>query len=363
MKRFAIVCMMILTAAAAVFAQSDLQVLAVVKLNKNESITVKQLKTRVEAYQKNVGRTLTVDERKQTLDAMIDEKLVSQAAAKAGISVPDSNVEQYFLQTMSQQIGKQVTEQELNTIVLQQTKMSLDDYMRQQAGMSVAEYKDYLKTQLTAQQYIVSQRQNELKSVSPSDEEIRAFYELHKASFVWSDMIKVFLVYVPKGDKPEDAKAKATELLNSYKDKKLTRDQITVKSKTADSGYQAGEMLINKNETSAAQLGVAYGDIIDLFSKQKGFVSDLQDNPSNCQFYSVIEKYDAKMLALSDVVQPGTTVTVYDYIKQNLTQQKQMDYLSKAAADISKSLDTADNVDRRKTGADLDKLLSWEGKK
>ena len=49
MKRFAIVCMMILTAAAAVFAQSDLQVLAVVKLNKNESITVKQLKTRVEA--------------------------------------------------------------------------------------------------------------------------------------------------------------------------------------------------------------------------------------------------------------------------------------------------------------------------
>lgn len=361
MKRFALVCSMLIAAVAA-FAQSDLQVLAVVKLNKSESITVKQLKTRVEAYQKQTGKVFTVDEKKQILEALIDEKLVMQAAQKAGVTVPDSSVDQYFLQTMSQQVGKQVTEQELNTIVMQQTKMSLNDYMKQQSGMTVAEYKEYLKAQLTAQQYIVSQRQNELKNVAPSDDEIRAFFELHKASFVWSDMIKIFLVYVPKNGKAEDAKAKATELMNAYKDKKMTRDQISVKSKVDGSGYQAGEMLINKTEDSAAQLGVAYKDLIDLFSKDIGFVSALQDNATNCQFYAVIDKYGAKMLTLSDVVQPGTTVTVYDYIKQNLAQQKQMEYLQNAASEISKSLDTSDNVDRRKTGADLDKLLNWEGK-
>ena len=49
MKRFAIA-LFALFMSAAVFAQSDLQVLAVVKLNKNESITVKKLKTRVEMY-------------------------------------------------------------------------------------------------------------------------------------------------------------------------------------------------------------------------------------------------------------------------------------------------------------------------
>ena len=45
MKRFAIA-FLALFAATTLFAQSDLQVLAVVKLNKNDSITVKQLKTR-----------------------------------------------------------------------------------------------------------------------------------------------------------------------------------------------------------------------------------------------------------------------------------------------------------------------------
>ena len=46
MKRFAIALFTLLMSAA-VFAQSDLQVLAVVKLNKNEPITVKQIKTPV----------------------------------------------------------------------------------------------------------------------------------------------------------------------------------------------------------------------------------------------------------------------------------------------------------------------------
>ena len=208
MKRFALAFLALFTASA-LFAQADLQVLAVVKLNKNESITVKQLKTRVEAYQKQRNGTLSVDDRKKVLDAMIQEKLVIQAAAMAGITIPDSTVEQYFLQSVSQSIGKNVTEQEFEQLVKAQTNMSLDEYMKQQSGMSVADYKTYLKNQLIAQQYILSQRQKELQSVSPTDEEIRAFYELNKTSFVWTDMFKMFLVIVPKGTDAEAARIKA----------------------------------------------------------------------------------------------------------------------------------------------------------
>ena len=68
------------------------------------------------------------------------------------------------------------------------------------------------------------------------------------------------------------------------------------------------------------------------------------------------------MLELSDVVQPGTTITVYDYIKQNLTQQKQSQFMLKAAQDISASLNTDENVEWKKAGPSLDKLLAWEGK-
>ena len=66
------------------------------------------------------------------------------------------------------------------------------------------------------------------------------------------------------------------------------------------------------------------------------------------------------MLSISDIVQPETTVTVYDYIRSNLTQQKQMAYVQEAAQNLSKSLNTSDNVEMKKTGAALDKLLNWE---
>ena len=129
MKRFAIA-FLALFAATALFAQSDLQVLAVVKLNKNESITVKQLKTRVDSYEKQRGTALSTDDRKKVLDAMIQEKLVLQAAQKSGLSIPDSTVEQYFLQSVSQQLGKNVTEQEFEQLIKAQTNMSLDEYMK-----------------------------------------------------------------------------------------------------------------------------------------------------------------------------------------------------------------------------------------
>ena len=363
-NRFTLICCMLMVSAASVFAQSDLQVLAVIKLNKSESITVKQLKTRVGVYEKQAGRVLTVDERKQTLDALISEKLINQAAQKAGISIPDSTVNQNFLQSMSQMIGRNdtVTEQELNTFVRQQTKMSLDEFMRQQAGMSIAEYKDYLKAQITAQQYIQQQREAELRAVAPTDEDIRSFYEMNKANFVWSDMLRLFLVIVPKGASSNDAKAKATELWNTLKnakDQNAVRTQIGVRSQAEKSGFQAGEMLINKTETSAVQLGISYRVLLELFSRTPGYISDVQDNDTNYQFYSIIEKYDAKLLGLSDIVRPGTTITVYNYIMQYLGQQQQMAYLQKAANEISKSLDVSENVDRKKTGAELDKLLSW----
>ena len=118
MKKIIAVLSVLMLTSFAVFAQSDLQVLAVVKLTKNESITLKQLKTRCEAYEKQMGgRTLTVDEKKQVLDTLIEERLIVQAAAKEGISIPDSYVDQYFAQYVSQLAGTNVSEKEFEEIV------------------------------------------------------------------------------------------------------------------------------------------------------------------------------------------------------------------------------------------------------
>lgn len=359
MKRLAVV-LLALFMSTSIFAQNDLQVLAVVKLNKNESISLKQIKTRVEMYEKQRGASLSVDDRKKVLDALIQEKLVLQAAQKAGLSLTDSQIEQMFLQQVSQQLlGRNATQSELETVVKQQTNLSLDDFMKQQIGMSVTEYKTYLKNQTIVQQYILRQRENEIKSVAATDDEIRAFYELNKSQFVWTDMLKLYMVVVQKGSDAEKARAKSDELYNQLKNKKLTPNQMTVESKKENSGFQAGEMLINKNQLSAQQLGISYKDLLSLFDNNAGYVSSVGEFDSHFQFYTIVKKYDAKMLTLSDVVQPDSTTTVYDYIRSSLGQQKVMQYFTVAAQEIAVELDTEANVERKKTGDALIKLLSW----
>ncbi|MBP5520384.1 MAG: SurA N-terminal domain-containing protein [Treponema sp.] len=358
MKKIIAVLSILMLASFAVFAQSDLQVLAVVKLNKNESITLKQLRTRCEMYEKQIGRNLTVDEKKQVLDTLIEEKLIVQAAAKSGIVIPDSYVDQYFIQSMSQSLGASVTERELEDYFKKQGT-SLEAILVEQTGMNKAEYKSHLKNQLLMNQYIAQKHQAEIQKVAATDEEIRLAYESNKSSFVWNDMAKMLLVIVPKGSDPDSAKLKATDYLNKYKSKALSAEQIAIQSQAEGSGFKAGLGVFTKTETAAAGLGLSLQKLVYVFNQKEGYISDVEETSNDYRFLSVIKKYDAKMLGISDLVQPETTVTVYEYIRSNLTQQKQQIYLNNAANSVAKELHTAENVDMKKNGAALDKLLEW----
>ena len=340
-------------------AQSDLQVVSIVKYSKSESITVKQLKARCETYQKQMGKKLSIDEKKMVLKALTEEKLILQAATKAGISIPDSTVDQYFIQGMSQQTGVNLSEKDLNEMLLKQQGITLDQLLKQQVGMNTVEYKAYLKNQLIAQQYVVSLNQAELQTIAPTDEEIRMFYESNKASFVWNDMIKLFIVIVPKGTDSDASLNKVNELRNQFVDKKITMEQLAIQSRAEGSGYQAGEMLLPKTEMAASSMGMEYSGLVSLFTKDEGYTTKPQETDVDYRFVRVGKKYDAKMLSLSDVVQPETTVTVYDYIRQSLGQQKQMMFIQTAAQNLADSLYKPEYIEEKKTGAALDKLLDW----
>lgn len=360
MKKIVLAFTMFLATAGMAFAQADLQPIVTVKLGKSETITVKQLKSRVGLFEKQTNKKLTVDERKSVLEAFVEEKLILQAAAKAGLSIPDSNIDQYFLQTMMQQIGVPFSsEKELDDIILQTQGVTLDQFLKNQLGISKAEYKSYMKNQLISQNYVVSQRQAELQKIGPTDEQIRAFYEANKASLVWTDMMKIFAIAVPKGSNPEQAKLTANDLRNKIVDKKLTSEQALVQSQKPDAGYQAIEGVIQKNETYAVQLGIPLQTLLTMFNQKEGFVSDIQETESDYRVFVLKKKYEAKMLSISDVVQPETTMTVYEYIRQNLANQMQSLYLQNAANEIAKSLNTPENVEYKKTGDALTKILNW----
>ncbi len=361
MKRLLMVFFVTAMMLSSVVAQNDLQPLVTVKLHKTESITLRQLKERVATYQKQTGvESFTVEQKREILDSIIDEKLVVQAATKAGINITDSMVDQAFLQSISAQVGSNITEVQFAEIIRSQSGMSLDEYFQMQVGMDLDEYKDYFKSQLIAQQYVLSIKQAELQQNSVvTDAEIRSFFEINKSSFVQNDILKLFLVVVPKSNDPSAAKKLAGELHSELKSGKTTNAELQLRMQQPNAGFQAGDMYLSKGTLAAQQLGMDYETLLTLFTRNEGHFDDVTETQADFQFYVVQEKYDAKLLSLDDVVQPDTTVTVYEYIRSQLSQQKQADVFSTAVQEVTDSLRTSTNYQMLKTDSALNTLLDW----
>lgn len=361
MKKIAVFVVMLGCLVSSVMAQVDLQPLVTVKLYKTESITVKQLKDRVETYKKQSGlASFTVPQIKEVLDSMIDEKLLFQAAQKAGLNISDSQVNEYFLESISQQVGQKITEKDFAALVKSQSGLTLDEYFKNQVGMTLKEYKAYLKNQLIAQQYVFTEKQQEIQLNPVSDAEIRSYFEINKSSFAQNDILKLFLVVSPKNKDSAGANKLVKSLLDDLKNKKVTFDQLKVRGQSKTEGFEAGDMYVSKGTLAAEQLGIDYEALLALFTQDIGYISEVKETPTDFQFYIVREKYPAKLLGLQDEVQPGTAVSVYEYIRDNLSQQKQSQAFASAIQEITKSLRTPVNFQMLKTGAALDKILTWK---
>ena len=363
MKRFIVSTALLLTMAVSVFAAgSDMTPLVVVKLNGSETITVKSVKDRVNFWMKQYDmQEMSLDNKKAVLDNLINEKLFAQAAAKEGISITDSQIDQGFLTAMSQRLGQQfTTESQLSDYLQKIANKSLSAFVKDISGLSLSDYKAYLKNQILCQNYVFAKKQDEFKKIAATDEEIRNYYRLNPV--VRNEMVKLFIVLVPKGKDAASAKKKLEKILKDYnKQPSKSRDDFEVtlaKDEDNHKAYEAGYM--NMTTQQAQQYGWDAKKVVELFDRKKGYVSELSETDTDFQFFVVKDHYAQKNLSIDDVVYPDSTVTVYEYIKQGLTQQKQSQFLAQASQDLYKSLDTKSNVDRKKTGDALDKLLNWE---
>ena len=361
MKKIGITLFIVLSLSiSSVFAQTNLQPIAEVKLSSRAPITLGQLKTRVSVLEKEIGRKMTVEERKQVLDGLINERLIAQAAEKDGIKFTDSEVNNFFSEYVSNQLGQQVSEAEFAALIKEKTNMSLDEYMKAQNGMTVAEFKSFLRTQALAQAYAMQKKQNELQSIpSPTDEQIRSYYEVNKQSFVRPDTVQLFLVLAPKGDKTSNAEKTIKGIQKKLTANPKATADIRTKSQEKNSGYQAGEIFVSKTALAAEQLGIPMDELLKIFSMKVGEVSPITETATNYQCFVVIEKKDAKILGLSDVVEPGGNVSLYEYIKKIVIMQRQNEALNNALVAVTNDLRKPENFVIFKTGAELDKALSW----
>ncbi len=358
MKKNVFISFLVFSLATLAFAQSDLQVIAKVNYFKNEPITLGQLKKFVTGFEAQARRKLTVDERLEVLNALIGKRLLVQAAEKSGVKALNSEVNSYFDGFLSQNIGKPVTEMQFAKMIKQEYNQSLDEYFRKTEGMSIKEIKDMIREQIQVQKYVSSKKRAEIQRMSiPTDGDIRKQYEMNKQQFFRPDMLKLLVVGVlKKGNDSAELK-----LINDLRNKAIKNKKNIAKiQKDGNSGkYIAQTRYALKNAVGAQALGLQIEALMQIFDKPINYVSEVTDMPDNRQFYVILEKHDAKLLALSDLYDPNQAVTIYEAIKRSLAQQMTAMALQQANQVLIKELKTDNNCKILLSDAKLKKVLNW----
>jgi parvulin-like peptidyl-prolyl isomerase len=313
-----------------VFAQTDplMQPAAIINLTKSEPITVKQFRTEVERMEKNTRRTLSEKERRDVLDAMINERLAIQAAEKDRIAVSENEVSQQINQLktqMVQAIGRQPTDAEFATAI------------RNETGLEMTAFRDQVRRQLTTQKYLMSKKQSTLEGIKvPTETEIVSTYNLTKASFVRPDTVRFSMIQIEYGAgaaSKTKAKELADRLVREIGSSASKFDEVVLRGQSPSSGYQAGDAGYLPRNMEAAQV-VGQDFITVAFNLKQGEVSKMMEGVRGYQIVKVTETYAQKNLELDDIFQLGSRVTVRDYIGNSMLQERQMEVLAKATQEL-----------------------------
>jgi parvulin-like peptidyl-prolyl isomerase len=332
MKRIAFFALFSLFSTIWSFAQADLQPAAIVNLTKSEPITVKQFRTELENMEKASGRKLNQNEQKEVLDAMINERLAIQAAERDKITVTESEVNKQVDQLKSQMvqvIGRPPTDAEFATAI------------RSQTGLDMPSFREKLRRQLIIQKYLMSKKQSTIESIKvPTEADIVNQYNLAKAQLVRPDTVRISMIQATYG---QDAasKTKAKELID-----RLAReigsspskfDEVFIRGQAPNSGYYAGdEGYLPRSMQTAQVVGQEFINIA--FSLKQGEISRVIEGQRGYQIIKVTETYAQKNLDLDDIVQPGSRVTVREYIGNSLLQERQAEIIAKASQELIEDL-------------------------
>jgi parvulin-like peptidyl-prolyl isomerase len=398
--------------------QLDLQTVAKVNLTKSEYIFVKQLRLEVERRSKvqEIPPGISpVDLRRMVLDAMIAERLVLQAAERAGISSPNAELEQR-IQMVRASAGRQITDKEFQEGIERQYGLSysafqtylhediirqkyIEQYIVQEAdkagagasvteaavnaeiqglkdemasqvgrtpsdedfnefikrqGMDMATLRGQARRQLTLQQYLIA-----LSGGPPSEDDLQTFYNRNKASFVRPDTISFDYIRVPfSSDVSANAAAKATAKTRAEELARKIGSSSAVfneESARAEAAGNSGSARYIQLTTEDPRIQQAFGlEFIDkAMPLGENAVSGVIEGRQGFFIIKVTRKYPQANLGLDDVYRWGNAATVRDMIRSQLMQMAFANGASVATNTLAEEL-------RKEAAVEIhEELLLW----
>jgi parvulin-like peptidyl-prolyl isomerase len=315
-----------------------------VNLIRQEPITVRALKTELAPLEQARGQPYTVAERRAALDELVNQRLIIQAAERDRISVSEGEIDTALKDYLAQQYGRPLTDAEYAQAL-------------RQSGANAATARQQISRQLLMQKYLMSKKQPQISAVKePTDEEIIRWYNLHKASLVRPDMVRLNLISIPYGtDSAAKAKARetATRLAQEIGNSPIKFDEVALRGQVSDAGYVSTRGFY-VGRTPEAQQATGETFLTIAFSLKQGEVSPLIENEIAYQFIKVTEIYPQKNLELNEVMDPANPVTVRQYIRQGLMTERTQQVLNQALNEVVEELRKG-----RNTVTVYEQYLNW----
>ncbi len=236
------------------------------------------------------------DFRRNVLDRLIGEKLIQQKAEELGLRVSDQQVKDAIVNMPEFQFGGQFDNERFQTVL-------------RQNGYQVADFRNFLRTQMTQSQLAAAlssseftlpsevQRANALQqqsrdaryltvdaqqfndTVEVSDEDIQAFYDQNIASFDTQERVSLNYVVLNADDLTEDVTVSDEEIQTYYENNRnayRTDEERRVSHILIESGddeeaaREQAEALLAKIENGADFAAVASESSDDTFSAENG---------------------------------------------------------------------------------------------
>lgn len=316
-----------------------------VKLYKTEVVSQKQFKEDVELLESQLKRKLSLEEKKQLLDAKIAEILLAQAAEHAYITVSDDDVQRAVAQYKSQ-LGVQISDEQFKQVVSQQLGMSWDDFIAK------------IRRQLVSEKFLIQEKGAEINSVkTPDDSEIRTVYNQNIQKFTVPESIEYAHIFIDTRGLSDDAKEKAYKRAVDIKKEignSVSKFEAAVEKYSDDqsSRYNKGDVgtLFRTDPQRLNMLGSSFFDKV--FSLKLNTVSDVIESNVGYHIVLVRKHDDPKLLGLDDTI-PGSTQKVRDNVKNAILVQKRQQAYKKALTDLTNELK------EKATISVYDKNLNW----
>lgn len=331
-------------AGATVSAQVLDRPVAIVRLTSTVNIGQRELRRQVELLERQLGRELSTDNRREVLEAQIGNVLLSQAAARDNIRVTEDEIQQ-AINVQKQSLGQPVGDTEFRRIVQDQMGMTWDEYVEQ------------ITDRLVQERYILARAERDFGEIpEPTTREIRQVYEENAQQFTNPAMVRFDHLFFDFRNRSTDDQRAARRQADTFAlqiSRNATSFDELLRGSLDDASYAGGDFgyILRGDPQAIQRLGNSFVNAV--FDMENGDISEVLESSVGLHIVRITDRRSPRLLDLNDPLLPGESITVRQQIRAYILNQRQQEVFQRAVETVLEELMSEAEITR------FEENLSW----